>query len=196
MIERSSHRKGDEKTAHYATRISLQIKQLTMMINEMLDITKIETGRFTYQPERFVLADLVKELIADQQVTTTTHKIKLAGQSKSLIFADKYRIGQVITNLLSNAIKYSPLAVSVEVKLKESGKWVEVQVKDNGAGISQADQRKLFQPFFRAKNTQSAKGTGIGLFISSQIVNAHNGYLLVRSTLGKGSTFIVKLPKA
>ena len=194
MIERSSSRKGDVKTTHYAERISLQIKQLTMMINEMLDITKIETGRFTYQPEQFVLSDLVKELIADQQVTTNTHKIVLSGKSKVLIFADKYRIGQVINNLLSNAIKYSPQAKQIEVRLKDSGKWVEVHVKDNGAGISPADQRKLFQPFFRAKNTQGAKGTGIGLFISSQIVQAHSGFLSVKSRLGKGSIFSVKLP--
>ena len=138
---------------------------------------------------------MVKELVRDFQVTAKTHKIIFSGKrAGKVITGDRYRIGQVITNLISNAIKYAPKTKKITVTVENKRDEVVIAVKDFGPGIGIEDQRKLFRPFFRAKNTQSAKGTGIGLFISSQIVERHKGKLWVESKIGKGSTFFISLP--
>jgi signal transduction histidine kinase len=193
IIQRLASKNGESKLAEFAVRIDQQVKQVIEMINEMLDITKIETGRLTYQDETFNITDLVKEIVSDLQVTTNTHKIHFSGKINKLITGDRYRIGQVVTNLVSNAIKYAPYTKKVNVAVEGKRNGIVISVQDFGPGIAKEDQAKLFDPFFRAKNTQSAKGTGIGLFISSQIVNRHKGRLWVESTIGKGSTFYVFL---
>lgn len=194
MIKKLGEQKGDKKVADFAARMDIQINQVIGMVNEMLDVTKIETGHFTYRSEEFPFFQLVKEIVADQQVTTDTHKIYFSGKTNKQINGDRYRIGQVITNLISNAIKYSPGKKKITIKVENKRGGVIVSVQDFGSGIAIEDQAKLFEPFFRAKNSGSAKGTGIGLFISSQIVQNHKGKLWVESKLGKGSTFYLFLP--
>jgi signal transduction histidine kinase len=110
------------------------------------------------------------------------------------ISGDKYRIGQVITNLITNAIKYAPQAKKVNVLLVNKRNGVTISVQDFGPGIDRSDQAKLFRQYFRAANTQSARGTGIGLFISSQIIAHHKGKIWVESKVGKGSIFSIWLP--
>jgi signal transduction histidine kinase len=201
LIQRLASKKGEQKFADYALRIDQQVKQviemindMLEMINDMLDITKIETGRFTYQDEIFNVTDLVKELVGDLQVTTDTHKIRFIAKGSKMITGDRYRIGQVVTNLISNAIKYAPNTKKINVTVENKKDGVIIAIQDFGPGITKEDQLKLFKPFFRAKNTQIAKGTGIGLFISSRIVERHKGKLWVESKIGKGSTFYFSLP--
>lgn len=193
MIRRLAEKKQEKKIAEYAGRIDRQSGQVVQMINELLDITKIETGRLTYQNEVFNLGELVEEIVSDQQVTTKTHTIHCQVNGNIFMTADRYRLGQVITNLLSNAIKYSPEAKKVEVRLGRKGKKALLSIRDFGVGIPKADQGKLFRPFFRAGNSGKAKGTGVGLYISRQIVNRHRGKLWVASKPGKGSVFYLEL---
>jgi signal transduction histidine kinase len=193
LLHKAEKRAGKKKLAEYASRIDLQVSNVLSMVNDMLDITKIETGRLTYHKEDFLINDLVKHIVADQQITTTTHTITLVGTSKKLIYGDRYRIGQVITNLLSNAIKYAPNSKKISVRIKDMQSGVQIAVADKGPGISKADQKRLFEPFYRSKSTDKATGTGIGLFISSQIIEQHKGKLSVKSTIGKGSTFTIFL---
>lgn len=161
IIQREATKDKKEKLAGFAVSIDRQIKQVIEMINDMLDITKIETGRLTYQDEIFNISELVKELVGDLQVTTSTHKIHFEGGNGPVISGDKYRIGQVITNLISNAIKYAPNTRKVNVKVMNKKDSICISIQDYGPGIAKGDQAKLFEPFFRAKNTQKAKGTGI-----------------------------------
>jgi len=193
LIKKTASINSESKLAEFAERIDQQIKQVIEMINEMLDITKIETGRLTYQDENFNITELVREIVRDLQVTTDTHRIHFSGKENRLIKGDRYRIGQVVTNLISNAIKYAPHTQKVNVTVDGKRNGVIISVQDFGPGIAKDDQIKLFDPFFRAKNTQSTKGAGIGLFISSQIINRHKGRLWVKSTLGKGSIFYIFL---
>lgn len=193
LIQRLVARKNEGKIMTYAESIRRQSEQVVSMINELLDITKIETGRLTYQDERFKLEELVQEIVSDQQVTTKTHVIHCSVRGSMTVLADRYRIGQVVTNLLSNAIKYSPGAQKIEVSLRQKGQRALLLVRDFGVGIPYSDQPKLFQPFFRAGNSGSAKGTGVGLYISQQIVNRHKGKLWVASKPGKGSVFYLEL---
>lgn len=194
MIYKIAGRKKQLRLSEFAQRIDTQIKQVIDMINDLLDVTKIETGRLTYNNETFEINELVEEVILDQQVAAETHKILLTGRIKKKISGDRYRIGQVITNLISNAIKYSPQANKVRVSIKNKLKGVVITVEDYGFGVSKEDQSHLFLPFYRAKNTHKAKGAGIGLFISSEIVKKHKGKLWMQSKIGKGSVFYLELP--
>jgi signal transduction histidine kinase len=194
LIKHVSEKKKDKKVSEFAHKIDKQVMQLTEMINEMLDISTIESGRLTYHDLHFNVMDLVEERINDYQVTTDTHKIILSGKTAKKIYGDKYRIGQVINNLLSNAIKYSPKAKKIVVSVKNCPGGVEIRVRDFGPGIEKSDQKNIFKPFLRLKKTQSTKGTGIGLFITSQILERHNGKIWVESPPGKGAVFCVIFP--
>jgi signal transduction histidine kinase len=194
MIQKLGQKNNEKKITDFALRIDRQTKQVIEMINEMLDITKIETGRLTYHDEIFSIKELTKEIVDDRQITTESHVIRLARADDRLLTGDRYRIGQVITNLISNAIKYSPNAKRVIVRVESKRSGVIISVQDFGSGIARQDRSKLFDPFFRAKDTQGAKGTGIGLFISSQIVERHKGKLWAESKKGRGSTFFLQLP--
>ena len=194
LIKRQATKKGEQNFADFAMRIDQQIKQVIEMVNDMLDITKIETGRLTYQDEIFNVTNLVKELVGDLQVTTNTHRINFIAKRDKLITGDRYRIGQVITNLISNAIKYAPNTKKVNVSVENKRNGVVISVQDFGPGIAKENQAKLYNQFFRATHTQSAKGTGIGLYISFRIVKRHKGKLWVESEIGRGSTFYLWLP--
>lgn len=192
MIERQA---DDKQIRDFAARINRQIGFVTDMVNELLDITKIETGRLTYHMEEFAVNDVLREVVFDQQVTTK-HKIVCTGNSKAVMVGDPYRIRQVISNVVANAVKYSPKAKKVNVTIKDGRGTVTITVRDYGVGIPRKDLPKVFNPFYRAGNSRysSMRGTGIGLFISSQIVAKHKGSLWVKSVLNKGSTFFLKLP--
>jgi len=194
LIQKLSIKNKEKKVSDFAARIDQQVKQVIEMINEMLDITKIETGRLTYQDEIFDFTELIKEIIANQQVTTKSQKITLAGKTKYLMHGDRYRIGQILTNLISNSIKYAPNSKKIILKVKGKKKSIILSVQDFGPGIEIDDQSKLFKPYFRAKNSDSAKGTGIGLYISSQIASRHSGKIWVKSSLTRGSIFYLQLP--
>lgn len=194
LIHKVAGNKGEKRLAEFASRIDYQVKNVLEMINEMLDITKIETGRLTYSDEIFDINELVKEIVEDQKVIVRTHKIQLTRNGVMYLHADRYRIGQVITNLISNAVKYSPDAKHIKVAVQKKRSYALISVQDFGVGISAQDQKRLFTPFFRAQTAQGLRGTGIGLYISSEIVSRHNGKIWGKSTAGKGSTFFVKLP--
>jgi signal transduction histidine kinase len=186
----------DEKALLYGGKINDQAEKILELTNDLLDITKIHAGKLSYTDSTFKLKDVVKEAIFHQQLMLKDRLIEFHGKSSHLLFADKYRIGQVITNLLTNALKYSPDTKHIVVSLKDTAKSVIVSVKDFGIGIAPRDQTKIFDKFYRTGGARRSKfdGLGLGLYISSQIVSRHNGKLWVRSKQGKGTTFYLELP--
>jgi signal transduction histidine kinase len=184
---------SDKKIQNYAAKLDTNIDKITNLINELLDLTRIESGKLSLRKERVNIQSLVKNIIKDQQLVTSSHKIKLTGKSSKKILADKTRIGQVITNMITNAIKYSPGKKNVEVSIADKKNSIIITVKDYGIGLTEAEQDKIFNRFYRVKNTRT-QGLGLGLFISQQIVHMHNGRLWVKSIKGKGSTFKCLLP--
>ncbi len=149
------------------------------------------------QKETTDLSEIIKETVEVFQYTTSTHTISIDRQITRPIPIDKERIREVIVNLLVNAIKYSPDADTIVVKLREEKRHVVVSVQDFGPGIPQEAQSKIFERFFRIKNSNHAynvKGLGLGLYIASEIIKAHKGKLWVESMEGKGSTFSFSLP--
>lgn len=196
LITKKAGGSDGEKIATYSEIITESSNRLLQLISDLLDISKIEIGKFSYNDSFFNMTDLTQEIIAHQQIIAKNRIIVFKGKSKKLLYADKYRIGQVITNLITNAIKYSSENKKILLRLKETRSSVILMVKDYGNGITKKDQGKIFNRFYRANNAQAGKsdGVGLGLYICRQIVKRHNGTLKVSSKLGKGSTFSLEIP--
>lgn len=174
-----------------------QIDRLTNMINDLLDVSRLQSGRFEYDMSDLNLRDLVAQTVDRIYMSwKDSERIEMQLAEEVVpISGDSIRLDQVITNLVTNALKYSPEGGVVEVNLWTENNQVRFSVRDFGIGISQEDQDKLFSQFYRASNARSEfSGLGLGLFISKEIVTRHGGRIWVESTQGEGSTFHVVLP--
>ena len=197
LISRSIKKYKDEKVEAYAREIRAQADKMLELINDLLDITKIEIGKFAYREEIFVMDDVVRDVILHQKILTPNRDIRLnIGRIKRVIVGDKYRLRQVLVNLLTNAIKYAPDTKPIFVKLKTSQDMMLISIKDAGIGISKDEQNLIFDRYYRTQSVQKrrSEGLGLGLFITDQIIKHHKGKIWVESQVGKGSTFYVSLP--
>jgi PAS domain S-box-containing protein len=176
--------------------ISKQVVKLTRLISELLDLSRIESGKLELHKTAFDLGALVEETVQDIRQTASKHAIIVHNDFEGKVFADKDRIAQMLLNLLANAIKYSPDADSIEVFTDNNKDSAIIKVKDHGIGIDSKDHIRIFERFYRAegKSEQTFPGFGIGLFIASEIVQRHNGSISVHSAKGKGSVFTVSIP--
>lgn len=186
------------KYAYILKNINMQTDRITQLINDLLNVSHIESGKLILKRTNVNLEELLEKVIADVQVTTDTHEIVKKGPSKTTIYADENRIEQVVLNLLTNAIKYSPNANKIVISVEEAEKNVTVSVEDFGQGIPLRDQKKIFERFYRTKEHEekNISGFGLGLFIASEIIKRHKGKIWVTSTLNKGSIFSFTLPLA
>lgn len=196
LLQRRLITQGDETTLHYLTRMDVQVNKLTRLINDLLNLSRMQTGQIDYRPECFAVDALLQETVENVQGTTQSHRLILAGQAQVEVFADRDRIGQVLINLLNNAIKYSPGADSVLIHVAKERGQVIVSVQDFGIGIAKGYQRKIFERFYQINDPQEKAyaGLGIGLYISCEIIRRHGGQLWVESEKGKGATFHFTLP--
>jgi len=184
------------KAVELLTRMDKQIDKLTILINDLLDATKIEGGKFQFHQVYFDFNELVTEITDEMQQTTHQHTIITKLALTSRIYGDRDRIGQVITNFLSNAIKYSPGSNKIILTTFKEEKKITLCVQDFGIGISKEKQAKVFDRFFRVSGLKedTFPGLGLGLFISAEIVKRHQGTITVKSVKDKGSTFCFTLP--
>jgi signal transduction histidine kinase len=176
--------------------IDKQITRLTRLLSELLDLSKIETGKLELSKEVFNLNEMVIDTVQDILYSHSKHDINIFHDFGSNVFADKDRIGQVLINLLTNAIKYSPDSNKIEVWIKQAGNnGVSVSVKDYGIGIDKRYHDKIFDRFYRVegKEEQTYPGFGIGLFIAKEIIQQHGGSIDFASEKGKGSVFTFTL---
>lgn len=196
LIRRRLKQQGMNELVQYLERMQTQLDTLTKLVNDLLDVSKIQAGRLDYAQESVDLDALIYEVVEFLQQTTTTHTIRLRGASSVHIVGDRDRLNQVFTNLLTNAIKYSPQAKTVDVQIVPSAEMVTISVRDYGVGIAPAHQGKIFDRFYRvqASRDKTFPGLGMGLYISQQIVERHGGKLRVTSEEGQGATFSVTLP--
>jgi len=172
-----------------------QLKKLTNLIADLLDVTRVDGGKLQFHNKNFNFQKLVQEIVEEMQLTTSKHTISLKLAPSTTLFGDQDRIGQVITNLLSNAIKYSPHEERIIVTTEQDSRSVTMCVQDFGIGIPPDKQDKVFERFFRAGDVEDTfAGLGLGLFISSEIVKRHNGKIWVESGRKRGSCFCFSLP--
>lgn len=178
------------------SKMNKQIDKLTLLITDMLDITKIDNGQIVFNYSEFDFNELVKEIAGEMQNTTKTHKISLQLDKEIKIKADRNRISQVIINLISNAIKYSPGKDTVIITVKNvDERSVKLCVRDFGIGIPREQQSKIFSRFYRVTggSKYTFPGVGLGLYISSEIIKRHSGTIFFKSEEGTGSTFCFQL---
>ena len=186
----------DTKSVELVEKMDAQLDKLTNLIGDLLDITKIEAGRIRFHESYFDFNELVEENVEELQRTTEKHLIVKELQPSRTVYGDHDRLSQVLTNFISNAIKYSPTADKIIVKTVVDKYNTTLRVEDFGVGLSQEDQAKVFERFYRVGGPDQATypGLGLGLYIASEIIKRHKGRVWVESKPGKGSTFCFSLP--
>lgn len=196
LLQRRFRQRDDAESLRFLARMDTQLDKLTKLINDLLDVSKMQTGQLEYREEPFELDELVAEIMENIQGTTPNYRLVLEKSVPARILGDRDRIGQVLINLLNNAIKYSPGADQVIVRVETDGTDAVVSVQDFGMGIAHAHQKKIFERFYQvgAPEAKTYSGLGIGLYISSEIVRRHGGRIWVKSRKGEGSTFSFSLP--
>lgn len=198
VLQRRLTKQGDMQGLHYLARMDAQLDKLTTLISDLLDISRMQSGKLELRAEPFELDTLIDETVENVQVTTSTHRLLVEGRTGAQIFGDKERLAQVYVNLLTNAIKYSPHADKVVVHLfrDDDAQQAIVSVQDSGIGIDKTHHEKIFERFYQVTDPEEKTypGLGIGLYISSEIVARHHGRMWVESIKMKGSTFYVALP--
>lgn len=196
LLESKFRKEGNEQSAMLLTRMNTQLNKLTGLISDLLDITKIETGKLEMHEDFFDFNELVLEIVSEIQLTTEKHKLITKLDQTKQIYGDRDRIGQVLTNFLTNAVKYSPNSNDVIISTKLSDGTITASVKDFGLGIPKEISDKVFERFFRVATSsgQTFPGIGLGLYISSQIIKRQSGAIWVESDKGKGSEFSFSLP--
>lgn len=178
--------------------VQSQTDHLERLVNDLLDLSRVQWGELHLQYSSFFLADVLSESVRLAQISAEQHTIFLDIEAQdSKLVADKLRISQVIGNILDNAIKFSPQGKQVTVTLKEQGNECLVSISDRGIGVSPDFFDHIFERFYRVRNTASRQysGIGMGLFIAKTIVEAHGGRIWLTSNPGKGSTFYFTLPR-
>ena len=172
-----------------------QIKSLIRLIEDMLDVSRIRTGKLSIRPSRFDLAQLVRNLLQGfaAQIEAAECSVSLDAPEPVEGDWDEFRIEQVVSNLLTNALRYGGKSL-IQVRVYCAGREARVEVQDNGIGISEENQRRIFAQFERVSDKTVVAGLGLGLFISEQIVAAHGGTIDVESRIHEGALFRVSLP--
>jgi len=172
-----------------------QIKSLIRLIEDMLDVSRIRTGKLSIRPNRFDLTQLVSNLLQNfaQQVEAAETEVSFTAPHPVEGYWDEFRIEQVVSNLLTNALRYGGRS-PIQVRVYREGNEARVEVQDRGIGISAENQKRIFQQFERVSAKTVVAGLGLGLFISEQIVAAHGGSIVVESEINEGALFRVCLP--
>lgn len=196
-LEKNLRKQDDQKNADVALKMDDQINKLTGLVNDLLDVTKIQNGKILLNKSDFNFDELVAEIITEQQMSTS-HRIYLEAENIGNIYGDRHRISQVMSNLISNAIKYSPDSDKIQIttKLTEEG-CVLFSVRDYGIGIPEDKKDKVFEQYYRVSGSMehTFPGLGLGLYISSEIIKRSGGRIFVNSIEGKGSEFCFEIPQ-
>ena len=178
--------------------VSRNTERLLALVNDLLFVARLQTGEMALEPAEVDLGDVVRDSVRSMEPRAAAKRVTLTCEVEDVptTSIDRGRVLQVLDNLLSNAVKFTPAGGGVHVSLGGDADRLAVEVADTGMGIAPEDQRRLFERFFRAENAvqQQVPGTGLGLYISRAIAEAHGGALTVRSELGRGSTFRLELP--
>jgi len=195
LITKLSKEEDKRKEVSFLEKIISQTDKITSLINDLLDVGKIQEGKLTVHFASINLYSIIAKLVEDFRITRTSHEIILKGSKKMIVFGDENRIGQVINNLFTNALKYSPPSSEIAIRVAKRGAQAVVSIADQGIGIPKNKQKYVFQRFFRVEDSKTPQvSSGLGLYIASEIIKLHKGEIWLKSEKGKGSTFYFSLP--
>jgi two-component system phosphate regulon sensor histidine kinase PhoR len=188
-----------ELTFDFLNRMVAESDRLAALVDDLLDLGRLETGRVNLHVEPLDPADLLTRAAERLRPQTERARVSLSTNIPAglpRVLADRARIEQVILNLVHNAIKFTPPGGDITITAEAKGDELVVAVRDTGAGIALDDQSRLFERFYKVDRSRRSEGTGLGLAITKHIVQAHDGAIWVESELGHGATFYFTLPFA
>ncbi len=195
LLQISRHWPNATEAADIFAKIQNQIDRQAMLIEDLLSLSRIQTGKLAFRMDWFNLKKLVDEAVFHiHSITKRVYNVSAKGNPQTLVFGDKNRIYQVLINLLSNAAKYSSPPDEIQIAVEDLKDSQRVSVKDSGVGIRKEDMGRIFERYYRV-NEETTPGLGIGLFLSREIIERHAGTLNVKSTPGAGSTFTFTVSK-
>ena len=197
MLQIKAAKGEDDLLVNALNKSNAQVKKMNKMINGFLNVSRLESGKILVIKNKFNIDELLREILEETKVTISTHTILFSPCDQINVHADRDKISSVITNLVSNAVKYSPNGTKIDITCTVDDSHVKVSVIDEGIGITPEDSSKLFERFYRVQNstTNIISGFGIGLYLSAEIIQRHDGEIGVDSTPGLGSTFWFTLPQ-
>jgi signal transduction histidine kinase/FixJ family two-component response regulator len=202
MLEEETRESGNREAIQDLQKIQAAGKHLLSLINDVLDLSKIEAGKMTLHLESFDVPPMIRQIVSTLEPAAAKNgnviNVRI-DENVGSMRADVTKVRQILFNLVSNACKFTDsgtVSINVEPITAEEQEWIRFEVRDTGIGITPTQQRQLFQEFAQADTSISRKygGTGLGLAISHRFVQMMNGYIQVESEPGKGSTFTVLLP--
>jgi signal transduction histidine kinase/enamine deaminase RidA (YjgF/YER057c/UK114 family) len=189
----------NDRQADYTRDIASSGRHLLDLVNEILDLSKVEAGRMELEPSEFALAETIHGALAFVRERAASHRIALTAEvpgDLGTIVADERKVRQVLLNLLSNAVKFTPDGGTISVRAERRDGELLVAVSDTGIGIAPEDQAKVFDEFQQVgkASDRSREGTGLGLTLAKRLIELHGGRIWIKSEVGKGTTFTFALP--
>lgn len=196
ILKRYGDQMTSEQKMERLNKIQAEIRHMTRLLEDILVLGKGEAGKLEFNPAPLNLRKFCQNLIHEIEITTQTgHEFIFSYRVPyEEVLLDEKLMRHIITNLLSNAVKYSPAGGPIYFNVSGEKGWIIFQVKDQGIGIPEEDQKRLFEPFHRAKNVGNISGTGLGLAIIKKAVDLHGGTIRVDSKVGLGTTFTITIP--
>ena len=194
LLQRKNRGLGDTFTEGSLDMAGKQVKKMTAMINGFLDVSRLESGSIVLKQTDFLLNDLIENAVAEVSMMHSSHILHYENTAKLPVRADFEKIGNVISNLLSNAVKYAPMSPDIYINCEMVGGMARVSVKDQGIGVNVKDISRLFERFYRVDTGSHISGFGIGLYLSAEIIERHEGKIWAESEQGNGATFYFELP--
>ncbi|HLJ82272.1 MAG TPA: ATP-binding protein, partial [Ktedonobacterales bacterium] len=199
LLKLFADRTADDLARHYTESSLEQVRRLARLVGDLLDVSRLQSGKYTFKSERIAFNQLVVRAVEAAQTLAAGQAIRLDTTDVPLnVVGDPDRMEQALLNLFTNAITYAPETKHIDVRLRRASTNAEVRIRDYGPGIPAADISHLFNRFYQAERADrdSRRGLGLGLYITREIVTAHGGTITAESQNGKGATFIITLPLA
>lgn len=179
----------------FSARANQALGKLSNLVNDLLDMSKIQTGKLTFSKSPLSINALIRACAENGRFMYPGYEITVELGEDVMLNGNQERLEQVIMNLINNSVKYSPVNKDIVVSASTDGETVKVSVKDFGIGLSDHQKERIFERFYRVDDKNyAASGLGIGLYISAEIIKAHQGKFGVDSKLHEGSTFFFILP--
>jgi excisionase family DNA binding protein len=184
-----------ERVAQALEAITNQTDKLSRLLNQLLDVSRLESGKLSVEPQPTDLTNLIEQAVATARASSDRHLITVVAPDALIAYVDPLRLDQILTNLLDNAIKFSPDGGPIDVALTQLGEAVaELAVRDRGLGIPPEKREQIFERFYQAHRNGHKSGLGLGLYVSRQIVELHGGEIDVEFPPDGGARFVVRLP--